>query len=466
ETIERLSNHYIKVLETIINNNEIELDSIDLLSDQERNQILYDFNDTEVEYINNSTIQELFESQVEKTPDNIAVVFEDKKLTYKELNEKANSLAMILRNKGVKPNSIVAIMVEKSLEMAIGIMAILKSGAAYLPIDPTYPKQRIGYMLQDSESKVLLSKEGLSDNLEFYGKVIDLAKENLFKGNLENLQNLNSLSDLAYVIYTSGTTGKPKGVLINHQSLTETLLWRKQEYKLSEGHIILPIFNYVFDGFVINFFTPIISGSKVVLVNNYEMADPYKLINYIRTLGVTHYISVPSIYLAILSVVDKKDLETIKVITLAGEKMPPKAVEYTKKLNDNIEIVNEYGPTENTVVTTIMRDVQSDKKISIGKPISNTKVYILNSSNKIQPIGVPGEVFIGGSRLAKGYLNRPELDVERFIESFYDKGKRIYRTGDFARWLPDGNIDFIDRIDNQVKIRGFRIEIGEIENIL
>ncbi|WP_443659035.1 non-ribosomal peptide synthase/polyketide synthase [Clostridium algidicarnis] len=465
-TIERLCKHYIKVLETIINDYEIQLGNVDLLLDQERKQILYDFNDTQIDYANSSTVQQLFESQVEKTPNNIAVVFQDKTLTYRELNEKSNSLAMLLKNKGVKPNSIVSIMIERSLEMSVGIMGILKAGAAYLPIDPSYPKQRIEYMLEDSESKLLLSKDGLVDSLEFTGEIIDLSKEDLFIGNIGNSGELNNSSDLAYVIYTSGTTGKPKGVLVSHQSLTETLLWRKQEYGLSENHVILPIFNYVFDGFVINFFTPLISGSKVVLVNNYEMSDPYKLVNYIRTLGVTHYISVPSIYLAILGIVNKNDLDTLKVVTLAGEKMPPKAVEYTKKLKANIEIVNEYGPTENTVVTTIMRDVQSDRKISIGKPIANTTVYILNSSNKMQPIGVPGEVFIGGSRLAKGYLNRPALDTERFIQSFYCEGEKLYRTGDFARWLPDGSIDFIDRIDNQVKIRGFRIELGEIENIL
>jgi len=465
-TIERLSAHYAKVLEKIIENTETKLCEIEILSEVEKNQILLDFNDTKVEYPQDKTMQALFEEQAERTPNDVAVISSDKQLTYRELNEKANALARKLRVKGVKSESVVGIMVDRTFEMIIGIMGIMKAGGAYLPIDPSYPTERKEYMLEDSGCQILLTVPDALGDVKYKGEILELFDKQLFEGDVSNLEKINSARDLAYVIYTSGTTGNPKGVMIEHHSLAETLLWRKQEYGFSEQDVVLPVVNYVFDGFVTSFFTPIISGSKVILVGNEEMTDVSKLKDYFNSYGVTHYVSVPSLYVTMMTNFDKLDVQKLKVVTLAGEEMPQKAIGLTKSLNANTEIINEYGPTENTVITTIMRAVEKDKKIYIGKPAGNTDVYIVDAENRVQPIGIPGELCIGGSRLARGYLNRPELNEKKFIQNPFKMGERIYKTGDLARWLPDGNIDYLGRIDGQVKIRGHRIEIGEIENKL
>ncbi|WP_291571169.1 non-ribosomal peptide synthetase [Clostridium sp. UBA4548] len=471
ETIERLSSHYIRVLDSIVNNVQIKLSEIDLLSEADKNQILYEFNDTKADYPKDKTIHELFEEQVDKTPDNIAVVFEDKKLTYKELNERANSLARVLRNKGVKADSIVGIMVERSLEMIVGIIGILKSGGAYLPIDPNYPKERIEYMLKDSGSKVLLSKSGLVEPIEFGGEVIDLYDENLPNEHSVNLEKINDSSNLAYIIYTSGTTGNPKGAMIEHKSLVNRLNWMQKKYPITEKDTILQKTTYTFDVSVWEILWWSLVGAKVCMLTPNAEKDPMKIIETIDKYEVTTMHFVPSMLDVFLYCVGENNnninLSSLRQVFSSGEALNFKQVsKFYKEFEVGKKLINLYGPTEATIDVSYFDCVNDGKKaIPIGKPIDNTGLYILNN-NDVAPIGVAGELYIGGHGLARGYVNRQELTAEKFVDNPFDPGTKIYKTGDLARWLPDGNIEFLGRIDNQVKVRGFRIELGEIESRL
>ncbi|WP_207750723.1 non-ribosomal peptide synthetase [Anaeromonas gelatinilytica] len=469
ETIERLSSHYVRILDNIVNNKEIKLCEVDLLSEAERNQILYEFNDTKVNYSKDKTIHELFEVQVEKTPDNIAVMFEDKRLNYRELNNRANSLARVLRNKGVKGDSIVGVMLERSLEMIIGIIGILKAGGAYLPIDTKYPRERIEYMLKDSKSDILLSKKSLADNIEFKGEIIDLYKESLFDEDSSNLEKINKSSDLAYVIYTSGTTGKPKGVMVEHHNVINLLTHMERNYPVEHNDVYLLKTNYVFDVSVTELFGWFIGcGSLAVMKENYQR-DIHAIINSIDRFKVTHINAVPSM-LIIFNEIIKNDLgrlDSLKYLFAAGEELNTKVVYDFYNKFSKIKLQNLYGPTETTIYSSMysVDKKMKCKNIPIGKAIQNTTLYVLNN-NEIVPIGVPGELYISGDGVTRGYLNRPELTSEKFVENPFEPGERMYKTGDLARWLPDGNIEFLGRMDNQVKIRGFRIELGEIENRL
>ncbi|MCK4260471.1 MAG: amino acid adenylation domain-containing protein [Halanaerobiales bacterium] len=469
QLISRLSEHFCNILNFVIEKPDEKLSEIEMLSKEEKDKVLYKFNNTYAEYPRDKTLHELFEEQVEKTPDHIALIYQNQKLTYRELNEKANQLARTLQGKEIKPEELVGIMVERSLKMIIGIIGILKSGAAYLPIDPKYPSDRIRYILTDSNVKVLLTQNELTDNAEFEGIMIALDNNELYSGDSSNLPKINKPDDLAYVIYTSGTTGKPKGVMIEHKSITNAIIWRKEEYQFGPKDISFQLFSFTFDGFLTSFFTTIVSGARVIILAEDEVKDPIALRTYIRTMYVTNFISVPSLYLAILEVLTEEDAKSLRIITLAGEKVNSDLVKRSKKLNLNLEIVNEYGPTENSVISTIKRNLDSESIITIGKPIANTQIYVVDKNLRLLPIGVSGEMCLGGQGLARGYLNNPELTAEKFVLNPFQHnipGEIMYRTGDLARWLHDGNIEFLGRIDHQVKIRGFRIELGEIENCL
>ncbi|SFB47807.1 non-ribosomal peptide synthetase, partial [Clostridium frigidicarnis] len=472
-SIERLGKHYLIILESITTNNEIKLGEIELLSDEEKNQLLNEFNDTKIEYENDKTIQELFESQVEKTPDNIAVIFEDKKLTYRELNEKSNSLARVLRTKGIKADSIVAVMVDRSLEMIVGIMGILKAGGAYLPIDPKYPKDRIEYILKDSETKILLSKSESVETLEFDGTVIDLFKDNLFNRDFNNLEKINSSKNLAYVIYTSGTTGNPKGAMIEHRALVNRLLWMQNKYPLNEEDTVLQKTTYTFDVSVWEFLWWSLVGAKVCILSPNDEKDSVKIIEVINKYKITTMHFVPSMLDVFLYCLEESKkaltLNSLRQVFCSGEALKFKQVSrFYKEFGNSKKLINLYGPTEATIdvsyfETTSNFDVNV---IPIGKPISNINLYILDKNRRLQPIGVAGELCISGDGLARGYLNKSELTTEKFVDNPFEPGTKMYTTGDLAKWLPDGNIEFLGRIDNQVKIRGFRIELGEIENKL
>ncbi|WP_346962014.1 amino acid adenylation domain-containing protein [Clostridium sp.] len=469
ETITRMCEHFIELCKNICKNSKNKISDIKMLTEKEENKLLYEFNDTKINYPKDKTIHELFEYQVEKTPDNIAVVFEDKKLTYKELNEKANCTARVLRDRGVKADSIIGIMVERSLEMIIGIMGVLKAGGAYLPIDPNYPEERIEYMLSDSNSKMLLSTANIlrAKELDFSGQVIDISNEEIFKVDSasSNLEKINNFSNLAYVIYTSGTTGNPKGVMIEHRQLNNFIHGITNETSLIQYSSILCITTISFDIFALETLLPLTKGLKIVVANNEEHVNGEKLGNLIEINEVEIMQVTPSRLKFLLENTSfKKSLSLLKLILIGGEALPDNLIQELKYYN-HLKVYNVYGPTETTVWSTI-KLIKNNEKITIGKPISNTSIYIINKNNELVPVGVVGELCIGGDGLARGYLNRPELTSKKFVDNPFETGTKMYITGDLARWLPNGDIEFLGRTDNQVKIRGFRIELGEIENAL
>ncbi|GEB34858.1 non-ribosomal peptide synthase/polyketide synthase [Brevibacillus parabrevis] len=468
ETMERFSRHFLAIAASIVQNPHIRLSEIDMLLPEEKQQILAGFNDTAVSYPLDKTLHQLFEEQVDKTPDQAALLFSEQSLTYSELNERANRLARVLRAKGVGPDRLVAIMAERSPEMVIGILGILKAGGAYVPVDPGYPQERIQYLLEDSNAALLLSQAHLLPLLAQVSselpECLDLNAELDAGLSGSNLPAVNQPTDLAYVIYTSGTTGKPKGVMIPHQGIANCLQWRRDEYGFGPNDKALQVFSFAFDGFVASLFAPLLGGATCVLPQEAAAKDPVALKKLMAATEVTHYYGVPSLFQAILDCSTTTDFNQLRCVTLGGEKLPVQLVQKTKEKHPAIEINNEYGPTENSVVTTISRSIEAGQAITIGRPLANVQVYIVDEQHHLQPIGVAGELCIGGAGLARGYLNKPELTAEKFVANPFRPGERMYKTGDLVKWRTDGTIEYIGRADEQVKVRGYRIEIGEIES--
>ncbi|MCT4599273.1 MAG: amino acid adenylation domain-containing protein, partial [Marinifilaceae bacterium] len=465
ETIERLGQHYLNIIEEVTKNPSIKLREINILSKSEKVKIIDGFNETESEYPMEKTLHELFEEQAEKTPDNIAIVCGNRKLTYRELNKKSNQLARLLRGKGVGPDVIVGIMVERSIEMIIGIYGILKAGGTYLPIDPQHPIERIKYMLQDSKTQVLLTQYSLQNKAEFDGEIINLDDEKTYGQNCMNLGKISKSTDLAYVIYTSGSTGNPKGVMIEHKSIINFIKGMTDEIDFSSNKTILALTTISFDIFLLETLLPLSIGMKVIIANENQQKNPWALNDLIINNQIDIVQVTPSrLQLLIENEKNQSCLKELKHLLVGGEAFPQALFEKVKSRTE-AKIYNMYGPTETTIWSTV-KDLTTNNNVTIGKPIVNTQAYIVDKNNCIQPIGCKGELCIAGDGLARGYLNRQELTKEKFINNSYVLGERMYRTGDVARWLPDGNIEFLGRIDNQVKIRGYRIELGEIENQL
>ena len=455
ETIERLWMHLHQVMKNVVNNLDIKLSEIDIVTEGEKLKLMSQFNNTASEYPMDKTIQEIFEAQVVKTPENTAAVYKDKQMTYRELNEKANQLARVLKNKGVGPETIVGIMVEPSMEMVIGILGILKAGGAYLPIDKEYPRDRIEYMLQDSEGKILLTKKDIKGEISYSGDIIFLEDNELYEGECENLVAACTPNNLAYVIYTSGSTGKPKGVMIEHKSLINMSKWYEKYYEVGEEDRTTKYAGFGFDASVWEIFPYLITGASIYLIEEELKLDIIKLNEYYKANKIT----ISFLPTQICEQFMQLENEYLRCVLTGGDKLK-------QYKNTSYKVVNNYGPTENTIVTTSFIVDKEYNNIPIGKPISNTKVYIVDNYNNLQTIGVPGELSISGDSLARGYLNRKELTAEKFVDNPFEPNTKMYKTGDLARWLPDGNIEFLGRIDYQVKIRGFRIELGEIENKL
>ena len=358
---------------------------------------------------------------MEQTPDNVAVVFEEQELTYRELNARANGLARVLREKGVGPDHLVGLMVDVSLDMAVGLLAILKAGGAYVPIDPSYPEERIRYMLEDSGAEIVLTEQHLVNQIEFNGERLCIEDTSRFEADASNLEPISLSNHLAYVIYTSGTSGKAKGVCIEHKAIVNTLEWRKRDYGFGEADRAIQLFSYAFDGFVSSFFTPILSGSSAILLK--ETNVPTVIIEVMEKHKVTHLFGVPTVYQAILDGLQSGEGEGLRVVTLGGEQVTEQLVEKSRKQLAGVELINEYGPTENSVNTTMFRYRDDPFTPTIGRPISNTSVYILGAEpHQLQPIGVAGELCIAGEGLARGYLNRPELTAEKFVPNPFAPG--------------------------------------------
>jgi amino acid adenylation domain-containing protein len=464
DLIQRMAQHFQVLLSEIVKNLQEKISRLNILTKTEKQQILIDWNRTKVDYPKDKCIHQLFEEQVIKTPDNIAVIFEDEKLTYQQLNEKANQLAHYLIKQGVKPETIVGIFVERSLEMIIGILGILKAGGAYIPLDVKYPQARIKFMLEDSQASIILTQEKLINALSITSqKIVNLDNWELIKQ--ENKHHpLTSIkpNNLVYIIYTSGTTGKPKGVQIIHQSLTNYLYYLTKYFKLQKNDTFLAVANISFDVAMHELFLPLIIGGKLIIASDEMITEPSLLLKAIKDYRVTIIDTTPSRWQILVEMATEQYPLSISKIWCGGESLNSKlACQLTSITKD---VYNFYGPTETTIFSLIY-PVTNPEKILIGKAIANTKTYILDSNLQPLPIGVVGELHIGGDGLARGYLNRPDLTAEKFIDNPFGEGK-LYKTGDLARYLPDGNIEYIGRIDNQVKIRGFRIELGEIEATL
>ncbi len=453
--VERIYGHLLNILEDAAKNPLKKIYELEMLSPEEKRRLLFEFNDTAVDYPKDKTIHELFEKRAAEAPDNIAVVFKDKKLTYKELNEKSNRLAGVLRKKGVRPDTIAGIMTEPSMEMIVGMLAILKAGGAFLPIDASYPRDRIEYMLKDSGACFLLTLCGLPEHMTYGGDVINLMDEELYSGSPDNLEAVNKPGDLAYVIYTSGSTGEPKGVLIEHKALLNLSLWHVEYYAVTPLDRASKYAGFGFDASVWEIFPYIMAGASIFIISNDIRLDIFKLNDYFEANGITIGF-LPTQICEQFMMLDNKSLR--KLLT-GGDKLR----NFVKR---DYELVNNYGPTESAVVAASFRVTAGLSDIPVGRPIYNTRIYILDSKGSLQPVGVPGELCISGEGLARGYLNRNELTQKKFVSNPYAPGEAMYKTGDMARWLPDGNIEFLGRLDRQVKIRGFRIEPGEIEKQL
>ncbi|MBR8841198.1 MAG: amino acid adenylation domain-containing protein, partial [Stigonema ocellatum SAG 48.90 = DSM 106950] len=426
--------------------------------------LLVEWNDTLSEYPQDKCIHQLFEEQVERTPNAVAVVFENNSLTYLQLNQRANQLAHHLLSLGVGPEVLVGICVERSVEMVVGLLGILKAGGAYVPLDPTYPQEHLAYMLSDSLLSVLLTQEKLVADLPEHTAYVVCLDSQWGVISCESQENPLcgvQASNLAYVIYTSGSTGKPKGVLVAHQGLCNLAMAQIRLFDVNEDSSVLQFVSFSFDVSIGEVVMALCSGARLCLGTLDSLLPGANLIQFLRTYNITHVMLPPSA----LAVLPYEELPALRTIVVGGEACSPDLVAQWSK---DRHFFNAYGPTESTVCATIAECTDSSNQISIGRPIANTQIYILDSHGQPVPIGVRGELYIGSAGLARGYLNRPELTQQKFIVNPFSQqqGARLYKTGDLARYLSNGNIEFLGRIDHQVKIRGFRIELGEIEAVL
>ncbi|CAD5973895.1 amino acid adenylation domain-containing protein [Planktothrix agardhii] len=464
-TIQRMAEHWEVLLQQIVTNPQQKISNLSWLTKADQKQLEL-WNQTNTNYSQDKTLVDLFEEQVKSYPNNIALVFEEQSLTYQELNQKANQLAHFLhQNYQIKPDTLIGICVERSLDMAIALLAVLKAGAAYVPVDPSYPEERIKYILENSKISLLLTQSFINDKLsgffsEFSGQLINLDRLDFESFPCYNLALQTKHNDLAYVIYTSGSTGQPKGVMVEHKGLYNLALAEIETFGVHPSSRVLQFASFSFDAFIWEVFMAWGGGATLYLGNKDNLMPGLPLVERLRDDAITHITLPPSA----LAVLPWENLPSLQTIIVAGEACSPELV---KKWSQGRNFFNGYGPTEGSVCATIAKYTSFDEKITIGRPIPNVQVYILDSHLQPVPIGVPGELHIGGAGLARGYLDRPDLTAEKFIEvNLLGKIERIYKTGDLAKWQNDGNIEFLGRIDHQIKLRGFRIELGEIEAVL
>jgi len=464
---------------SIMQSPENTLSDLGFLTEREKRQLLTAWNDTDAPYSDQLCIHQLFEAQVNKTPDAVAVVYDGQQLSYQDLNQRANQLAHYLIDEGVAADSLVGICLERSFDMVIGILGIMKAGGAYVPLDPDYPRARLEFMMEDAKLNIVLTQlhhekkinggENRSVHLDNPNTVLML---NGYSKKNPNIKELGLVpSSLAYVIYTSGSTGEPKGVMVEHQGLVNRIEWMSTQYGCDYSDVVLQKTPFSFDVSVWEFFLPLINGASVVLARPAGHRDPIYLSKLIQDNAVTKLHFVPSMLNAILASTKMTECKSLKQVFCSGEALSPNCVDLFFRQDIGAELHNLYGPTEASIDVSYWACSAKDAKLSnvpIGKPIDNIQLYILDPQLQLASLGAEGELYIGGVGLARGYLNRPELTAEKFISNPFsdDLNHRLYKTGDLCRYLPDGNIEFIERVDYQVKIRGFRIELGEIENTL
>lgn len=470
QDMKKIHNRILELIFQVLNNENIKISDFEIVTPDEKNQLINNFNKTNFDYPKNKTISELFEEQVKLTPNNTALVFENKSLTFKELNEKANSLAYFLRKKQIKNNCIVGIMVNRSLEMIVGILGVLKSGGAYIPIDPDYPSQRIDYILENSNTTIVLTSPKLLDKININCEKIDISLSNKDIYNLpkENLTQISKPNDLSYLIYTSGSTGKPKGVMLTQKALVNLTYYCNDAipYLKNREYIsIVSVTSVSFDIFIFETLISLQRGIKLVIANSNEQNIPNSLNSLIEKENIQAIQTTPSrMQLFYQHINDIPNLCNLKYITLAGEPLSIVLKNNLLKLTHG-KIFNGYGPSETTVFSTLT-DVTNKQEITIGKPLANTQIYILDNNLKPCPIGVAGEIYIAGDGVSLGYMKNPILTKRSFIPNPFKKDTIMYKTGDLGLFKKNGEIICLGRVDFQIKMRGLRIELEEIENVM
>jgi len=484
EQVEAMGGYYARTLEAIARESSERYELRSLLSEREQRQLLVEWNDTRADYPSDRCIHQLFEAQVERTPDAIAVVFQDQELTYRELNTRANQVAHYLQKLGVKPEVLVGICTERSLLMVVGILGILKAGGAYIPLAPDYPQERLAYMLEDARAPLLLTQQHLLNKLPPHSCTVvclDADWEQVALESEENPSNTATPENLAYVTYTSGSTGRSKGVAVNRSSLVNAYLGWEIAYGLRSGvtsHLQMASFS--FDVFSGDLMRSLCSGGKLVLCDRDFLLVPQKLYELMRQQKIDFAEFVPAVLRNLIQYLEESGqrLDFMKIVVCGSDSWYASEYEKFRQFcGPETRLINSFGITEATIDSCYFEsatgNLAGEQLVPIGRPFPNTQLYILDTSLQPVPIGVPGELHVGGAGLARGYLNRPELTAEKFIAnpfceeiSSFGPSNLLYKTGDLGRYLPDGNIELIGRIDNQVKIRGFRIELAEIEAVL
>lgn len=473
-TIARMAGHFQTLLEGIAVTPEQRLSALPVLTQSERHQLLVEWNDTSADYPRDSCVHRLFEQQVERTPDALALDSATGQLTYQELNRRANRLSHRLQVLGVGPEVLVGICIERSVDMVVALLAVLKAGGAYVPLDPSYPTERLAFMLADAHASVLLTREGL---VVRFGQVsaqvvcMDGDAEGWADEPEDNPDSGVTSENLAYVIYTSGSTGQPKGVLIPHRGLVNYLWWATSAYAVADGSGAPVHTSLGFDLTITSIFTPLLVGRTAVLLREEPGIDA--LAACLREGNDSTPVKITPAHLSLLNrqLPAEQAAGRARVLVIGGEALSWETLEFWQRHAPATRLINEYGPTE-TVVGCCVYEASARPgrtgPVPIGRPIANTQLYVLDRHRQPVPIGVPGELYIGGDGVGRGYLNRPELTAASFVPDPFNQvpGTRLYKTGDLARYLPDGNLEFLGRIDHQVKLRGFRVELGEIEAVL
>ena len=469
-TAERMAAHYVRVLEQVSADAGQRIGRIDVLTESERSQILSDWNNTFTQFSGSpDTIHRLVEAQAARTPDAVAVSYRDQRLTYAELDERADRLAARLHRLGVNRGAKVGVCAERSPELVVALLGVLKAGAAFVPLDPEHPAERLQYILRDAEIRVVVSHSPVRDQVPGDAEsVVDLDVPETTP--LEPSAVPVGPDDVAYVIYTSGSTGTPKGVPNTHRGVVNRLLWGQETFRLTPVDRVLQKTPYSFDVSVWEFFWPLLSGARLVMAEPGGHRDPGYLRSVLLSERVTTVHFVPSMLRTFLDAVDLTEFTDLRLVFCSGEALPADLARRFLEAELSCPLHNLYGPTEASIEVShwICRLDDSPAGVPIGRPIGNTELLIMDKAGQLAPVGVPGELWIGGVGVALGYLNLPELTAERFVRHPFspDPAARVYRTGDLVRWRPDGAIDYVGRIDRQVKLRGLRIELGEIESVL
>jgi amino acid adenylation domain-containing protein len=471
-TIQRLLGHLGIILEGIVHDPSTPVLRLPILTEPERRQLIAERDESKVDVTPATTMQGAFEAQAERTPEAVAVEYAGNQLSYRELNERANQVAHYLRGVGVGPDTLVSVCMERSFEMVVALYAVMKAGGAYVPIDPDNPPERLAFMLEDAGAPVLLTQSGLVGRLPAHsGRVIclDTDWERIASNHRSNPAEVTGPGNLAYVIYTSGSTGRPKGAMNTHRGICNRLLWMQDQYGLGEADRVLQKTPFSFDVSVWEFFWPLRVGARLVVADPGGQRDAAYLVKLIRKQGITVLHFVPSMLRVFLREPGVEKCESLRHVICSGEALPYDLQEQFFRLLPS-QLHNLYGPTEAAVDVTHWTCRRGDgrKVVPIGRPVANTQIYILDCHLEPVPVGVVGELHIGGVQVGRGYHKRPELTAERFIPDPFSKDPeaRLYKTGDLCRWLADGAAEYLGRMDFQVKIRGFRIELGEIEEVL